>query len=306
MISTPAEIDTTRPSTSMRVAAERTAASVGRRRVTNRVMSTLVLASVVLALLPLVAILGYLTAKGASALSLAFFTRLPAPVGQDGGGVANAIVGSAILVAGAACLGLPLGVGAGVHLAEHPAARLSRVVRFLADVLNGVPSIIFGIFAWQFVVRPMGRFSALAGMVALAAIMLPLVTRTTEEIVRTVPPRLREAALALGYPRWAASLFVVLRTARPGVVTGALVAVARVAGESAPLLFTAFGNPFWSVSVDAPIAALPLQVFAYANSPYDSWHAQAWAASLTLIALVAIITLLARIATRRVGRHANR
>ncbi len=290
----------------MRAAAERAAASVARRRAASRVMELLVWASVVLALLPLAAILGYLAVRGIGALSIDFFTQLPAPVGQPGGGVANAIVGSAVLVCGAAVIGLPLGVGAGVHLAEQPATRLSRTVRFLADVLNGVPSIIFGIFAWQFVVRPMGRFSALAGMVALAAIMLPLVTRTTEEIVRTVPPRLREAALALGYPRWAASVLVVLRTALPGVVTGALVAVARVAGESAPLLFTAFGNPFWSVSVDAPIAALPLQVFAFANSPYDSWHAQAWAASLTLIALVVVITLAARFATRHVGRRGNR
>ena len=269
-------------------------------------MDALILLSVVLALLPLVAILGYLTIKGAGALSFAFFTRMPAPVGESDGGVANAIIGSVILVAGATAIGLPLGVGAGVHLAEQPATRLSRTVRFLADVLNGVPSIIFGIFAWQFVVRPMGRFSALAGMVALAAIMLPLVTRTTEEMVRTVPPRLREAALALGYPRWAASVLVVLRTALPGVVTGALVAVARIAGESAPLLFTAFGNPFWSVTPDAPMAALPLQVFAFANSPYDAWHAQAWAASLTLIAMVVVITLLARLATRRVGRDAAR
>ena len=269
-------------------------------------MGALVTASVVVALVPLALILGYLVLKGAAALSIAFLTRLPAPVGQPGGGVANAIVGSALLVAGAALIGIPLGVGAGVHLSEHPVSPLSRTVRFLADVLNGVPSIIFGIFAWQFVVRPMGRFSALAGMVALAAIMLPLVTRTTEEMVRTVPLHLREAALALGYPRWAASVRVVLRTAMPGVATGILVAIARVAGESAPLLFTAFGNPFWSVTVDAPVSALPLQLFAFANSPYDSWHAQAWAAALTLIGLVAAITMVARWATAQVGRHERR
>ena len=302
----PAPVVTARPSDGMRTAAERTTASVARRRATSRVMETLVVASVLVTLLPLVLILGYLVLKGASAITLAFFLELPAPVGAPGGGVANAIAGSLVTIAGAAVIGLPLGVGAGVHLAEHPATALSRGVRFLADVLNGVPSVIFGIFAWQFVVRPMGRFSAIAGMVALAAIMLPLVTRTTEEIVRTVPAPLREAALALGYPRWAASVHVVLRTALPGVVTGALVAVARVAGESAPLLFTTFGNPFWSLRIDAPIAALPLQIFAFANSPYDSWHAQAWAASLTLIGLMAFITLLARFGTRRVGRDAPR
>lgn len=306
MSAAPAPVIVTRASGGMRAAAQRTATSVARRRATSRLMGALVFASVLTALLPLALILGFLLLKGASALTLDFFTQLPAPVGQPGGGVANAIAGTLVTVFGAACIGLPLGIGAGLHLAEHPATRLSRAVRFLADVLNGVPSIIFGIFAWQFVVRPMGRFSAIAGMVALAAIMLPLVTRTTEEIVRTVPAQLREAALALGYPRWAAAVRVVLRTALPGVVTGALVAIARVAGESAPLLFTTFGNPFWSLELDAPIAALPLQIFAFANSPYDSWHAQAWAASLTLIAVMVVITLLARMATRRIGRDAPR
>lgn len=299
----PAPILTARPSGDMRAAADRAARSVARRRATSRWMGRALGAAVVLTVLPLVAVLGYLALKGAGALTPAFFTRLPAPVGQDGGGMANAIVGSLVIVAGAAAIGLPLGIGAGIHLAEHPGTAVSRAVRFLADVLNGVPSILFGIFAWQFVVRPMGRFSSLAGMVALAAILLPLVARTTEDILRTVPGRLREAALALGYPRWAATVRVVLRTALPGVLTGALVGVARVAGESAPLLFTAFGNPFWSLAVTGPMAALPLQLFAYANSPYDAWHAQAWGAALTLVLLVAAITVLARAALRRL--HAD-
>jgi phosphate transport system permease protein len=193
-----------------------------------------------------------------------------------------------------------------LYLAETGGTRLATAVRFLADVLNGLPSIVLGIFAWQLLVRPVGHFSALAGGVALAAMMIPLVTRTTEEMVRTVPPALREAALALGYTRWRTSLTIVLRTAMAGIVTGALVAVARIAGETAPLLFTALGNQFWSTRLDEPIAALPLQIFVYANSPYDEWRAQAWAGSLILISLVLVISVLARYVTRaRYGRGAD-
>jgi phosphate transport system permease protein len=246
-----------------------------------------------LAMLPLLLIFGYVIAKGANAISVDFFTRMPAPPGESGGGMANAIVGTLILIGAASAIGLPIGIGAGLYLAESRGTRLATIVRFLADVLNGLPSIVLGIFAWQMLVRPVGHFSALAGGVALAAMMIPLVTRTTEEMVRTVPTALREAALALGYTRWRTSLTIVLRTAMAGIVTGALVAVARIAGETAPLLFTVLGNQFWSTRLDEPIAALPLQLFVYANSPYDDWRSQAWAGSVVLI-----ISVVARYFTR--------
>lgn len=252
----------------------------------------------VLATLPLLFILFHLLQKGASTLTPDFFTNMPRPVGEPGGGMSNAIVGTLILIAIAGAIGLPVGIGAGLYLAEKRVGALAMTVRFLSDVLNGLPSIVLGIFAWQFLVRPFGNFSALAGGIALGAMMIPLVTRTTEEMIRLVPNSLREAALALGYPRWRTSLSVILRTALPGIVTGALVAVARIAGETAPLLFTAFGNQFWSTALDEPIAALPLQIFAYAISPYDEWHAQAWAGALVLIVLVLMISLAARHFTR--------
>ena len=252
----------------------------------------------ILATLPLVLILVHLIRKGASSLSLSFFTSMPKPVGEAGGGMANAIVGTLILIVIASAIGLPVGIGAGIYLSEKRRTPLAHTVRFLSDVLNGLPSIVMGIFAWEFLVRPVGHFSALAGGAALGAMMIPLVTRTTEEMLRVVPISLREAALALGYPRWRTSISVVLRTALAGIATGALVAVARVAGETAPLLFTAFGNQFWSTSLREPIAALPLQIFTYAISPYDEWHAQAWAGALVLISIVLIISLAARFATR--------
>lgn len=251
-----------------------------------------------LATLPLLLILIHLLREGAAYIRPAFFTEMPKPVGEAGGGMANAIVGTLILVSVASAIGLPIGIGAGLYLAEHRGGRLATVVRFLSDVLNGLPSIVLGIFAWQFLVRPVGHFSALAGGMALGAMMIPLVTRTTEEMIHLVPTSLREAALALGYTRWRASLTVVLRTALPGIVTGALVAIARIAGETAPLLFTALGNQFWSTSLGQPIAALPLQIFAYAITPYDTAHGQAWAGALVLIFVVFIISLLARFATR--------
>jgi phosphate transport system permease protein len=272
-----------------------------RRRGTSIVMIALTCLAAAVAVVPLLVILGYLLKEGASALSLDFFTRMPVPVGESGGGMANAIIGTLLLIAIACAVGLPVGIGAGLYLAEQKGAKLAELVRFLADVLNGLPSIVMGIFAWQFLVRPIGHFSALAGGAAIGAMMIPLVTRTTEEMVRTVPQSLREAALALGYPRWRTSLQIVLRTAMSGIVTGVLVAVARVAGETAPLLFTAFGNQFWSTDLTQPIAALPLQIFTYAISPYDEWHAQAWAGALVLIALVLMISLIARLATR--SRH---
>jgi phosphate transport system permease protein len=286
------------PSQNQRAFAERTQRTLRRRRIVNRIMVAVLGAAAVVATLPLIFILFHLVKEGASAISPDFFTQMPKPVGEAGGGLANAIVGTLIIVGMAAAIGLPIGIGAGLYLAEKGSTRLATVVRFLSDVLNGLPSIVMGIFAWQFLVRPIGHFSALAGSVALAAMMIPMVTRTTEEMVRLVPVALREAALALGYTRWRTSLTVVLRTAMAGIVTGALVAIARIAGETAPLLFTAFGNQFWSVRLTEPVAALPLQIFTYAVSPFDEWHALAWAGALVLIALVLVISLAARFATR--------
>jgi len=257
----------------------------------------------IIATLPLLFIIFHLLRQGAAFLRPDFFTQMPNPVGESGGGMANAIVGTLILIGTASVVGLPIGVGAGLYLADRKGSPLATTVRFLSDVLNGLPSIVLGIFAWEFLVRPVGGFSALAGGMALGAMMIPLVTRTTEEMIRLVPVSLREAALALGYTRWRTSVSIVLRTALPGIVTGALVAVARIAGETAPLLFTALGNQFWSTSLREPIAALPLQIFAYAISPYETAHGQAWAGALVLILIVLVISLIARYATR--GRYAG-
>ena len=272
-----------------------------RRMIANQTMVGITYAAALVATLPLLFILAYLVQQGASSLSIDFFTKIPKPVGEVGGGMANAIVGTLVLVGVAALIGLPVGVGAGLYLAEHKGARFANSVRFLSDVLNGLPSIVMGIFAWEFLVKPIGHFSAAAGGIALGTMMIPLVTRSTEELILTVPTSLREAALALGYPRWRTSLSIVLRTALPGIVTGALVAVARIAGETAPLLFTAFGNSFWSTSLAQPIATLPLQIFIYAISPYDEWHRLAWAGALVLIGLVLIISIAARLVTGK--RH---
>lgn len=269
-----------------------------RRRLTSVIMLGVLWIAAIIAVVPLLLIVLHLVKTGAGAVNWAFFTQTPRPVGDAGGGMANAIVGTLILVVMACCVGLPAGIGAGLYLAEYRGGKLADSVRFLSDVLNGLPSIVIGIFAWELLVRPVRHFSALAGGIALGAMMIPLLTRTTEEMIRTVPISLREAALALGYPRWRTSLAIILRTALPGIVTGALVALARIAGETAPLLFTAFGNQFWSVSPGSPIAALPLQVFTYAISPYDEWHAQAWAGALVLLSLVFVISLLARVVTR--------
>ncbi len=269
----------------------------GRHLISGGMIGLTYLAAV-LATLPLLLILWHLLQKGAASLSLAFFTNMPKPVGEAGGGMANAIVGTLTLIGIACVIGLPIGIGAGIYLAEKRITPIAHSVRFLSDVLNGLPSIVMGIFAWEFLVRPAGHFSALAGGAALGAMMIPLVTRTTEEMLRVVPVSLREAALALGYPRWRTSISIVLRTALAGIATGALVAVARIAGETAPLLFTAFGNQFWSTSLREPIAALPLQIFTYAISPYDEWHAQAWAGALVLISIVLVVSLAARFVTR--------
>ena len=270
--------------------------TLARRRVMNVVMLGLTYAAMFIATLPLLFILWYLIKQGASSVNWNFFTKMPAPAGETGGGMAN--VGTGIIVLIASVVGLPIGIGAGLYLAEQRGAKLATAVRFLSDVLNGLPSIVLGIFAWGLLVRPFKHFSALSAGIALAAMMIPLVTRATEEMIRLVPVSMREAALALGYAKWRTSLSVVLRTALPGVVTGALVAVARIAGETAPLIFTAFGNQFWSVSPMQPIAALPMQIYSYASAPYDDWHAQAWAGSLVLLGLVLVISLTARLATR--------
>ena len=287
------------PSGRQRAVAERTQRSIRRRRLRSRIMIGLMYAAAVIAMLPLLLIVVHLLRMGASSLNLAFFTQTQRPPGEAGGGMANAIVGTLILIGIASAVGLPVGIGAGLYLAEKRSTVLATTVRFLADVLNGLPSIVMGIFAWSLLVKPVKHFSALAGGIALGAMMIPMVTRTTEEMVRLVPISLREAALALGYSRWRTSLSIVLRTALGGIVTGALVAMARIAGETAPLLFTALGNQFWSTSLKAPIAALPLQIYNYAISPYDEWHAQAWAAAVVLVGIVLVISLAARVATRR-------
>ena len=268
------------------------------RHIKSRIMTGLVVGLSFLAALALFLILGNLVIKGASSIDWAFFTRSPVPAGQTGGGVANAIVGTGIVVGLAAVIGVPIGVGAGMYLAEYGSGRLGWLVRFVADVLNGTPSIVIGIVGWIFIVKPQGHFSALAGSVALAILMIPMLSRTTEEMVRLVPNSLREAALALGYARWRTSLKIVARTALGGIVTGCLVAVARVAGETAPLLFTALGNLNFNVSIGQPTQTLSLQIYVYATGPFEEWHRLAWASALVLMGLVLIISLLARWVTR--------
>jgi len=278
-----------------------------RRTVANHVATGLSVLSTILVVTPLVAIFAYLLFKGASSLNLAFFTQIPKPVGENGGGMANAIVGSGILLAIGSVLGVPVGIAAGIFLAEFGrGTKLANVIRFTADVLNGVPSIVVGIAAYSLIVLPQKHFSALAGGVALSIMMIPTITRTTEEMLLMVPHAVREAALGLGVPNWRAVLSITLRTASPGVITGCMLAFARVAGETAPLLFTALGNQFWSVSVNGPIAALPLQIYVYATSPYDEWHRLAWAGSLVLILLIVVsVSLVRYVTTRGVLKGAN-
>ena len=270
-----------------------------RRRITDQVMTGLAVLTVVLVLVPLFAIFAYLVYRGVGSINWAFLTQTPKPVGEAGGGMANAIVGSGFILALASILGVPLGVGAGIYLAEFGRNRLGDVIRFTADVLNGVPSIVIGIVAYSIVVLSHRHFSALAGGVALAIMMVPTITRTTEEMLLLVPQALREAAYGLGIPRWRTTISITLRTATSGVLTGIMLAFARVAGETAPLLFTAFGNQFWNLRVDQPTAALPLQIFNYAISPYDEWHRQAWAGALVLIILIVTAVAAVRFAVRR-------
>jgi len=269
-----------------------------RRRITDHFMTGTAVLTVVVVLAPLVAIFGYLVFKGVVSLNWAFLTQLPKPEGEAGGGMANGIVGSIVILAIASVIGVPFGIGAGIYLAEFGRNKLGSFIRFTADVLNGVPSIVIGIVGWAILVRGRG-FSALAGGVALSIMMVPTISRTTEEMLLLVPQALREAAYGLGIPRWRTTLSVVLRTATSGVITGVMLAFARVAGETAPLLFTALGNEFWSLRLDQPSSALPLQIYKYANTPYDDLHRQAWAGALVLIILIVTSVAAVRYAVRR-------
>lgn len=275
-----------------------------RRRTVNGLASVLVIFGAVVAIGVLFAILGYVLIQGGAAVNLTFLTQLPKPVGEPGGGMANAIVGTIILVAIACGISIPTGILAGVYLSEFGENWFGTSIRFVADVLTGIPSIAIGIFAYALIVLPMHGFSALAGGVALGIIMIPIVTRTTEEMLQLVPNSLREASLALGIPEWRMISRVVLPAAGAGITTGAILAIARAAGETAPLLFTALGNRYWQSDLLHPIAALPLQVFTYAVSPYEDWHAQAWAGALVLVALILLLSVAARILSR--NRYTSR
>ena len=270
------------------------------RTLTDGFITGLAILATLIVVAPLVAIFVYLVYKGASSLNLAFFTQIPKPVGETGGGMANAILGSGILLGVASAIGVPIGIGGGIYLAEFGrGTRLANAVRFTADVLNGVPSIVMGLAAYALIVSHQKHFSAFSGGVALAIMMIPTVCRTTEEMLLMVPHMIREAALGLGVPNWRAVLSITVKTASPGIITGCMLAFARVAGETAPLIFTALGNQFWSTSLNEPIAALPLQIYVYALSPYDDWHRLAWAGSLVLIILIVLAVSLVRFVTSR-------
>ena len=274
-----------------------------RRQAANVVAVGFAILATVVVLLPLVAILGYLIYKGMGSVSITFLTQTPKPVGEAGGGMANAIVGTGVILAVASAIGIPLGVGTGIYLAEYGWKTFGNVVRFTADVLNGIPSIVIGIAAYALVVVPQKHFSALAGGIALGIMMVPTIARSTESMLLMVPISIREAAWGLGVPYWRTTLSITLRSASSGVITGIMLGFARVAGETAPLLFTAFGNQFWSLKLNQPIAALPLQIFVYAISPFDEWHKQAWAGALVLIVLIiGAITAVRVVASRGMMR----
>jgi phosphate transport system permease protein len=262
--------------------------------------SGLAILATILVVAPLVAIFIYIIYMGASSLNVAFFTQIPKPVGEVGGGMGNAIVGSALILGLGSIIGVPIGIGGGIFLAEFGrGTKLANAIRFTADVLNGVPSIVMGIAVYALVVKPQGHFSALAGGVALGIMMIPTITRTTEEMLLMVPHAIREAALGLGVPNWRSVLSITLKTASPGIITGCMLAFARVAGETAPLIFTVLGNSFWSTNINQPIAALPLQIYVFAISPYDDWHRLAWAGALVLIILIVLAVSLVRYVTSR-------
>src|ERR1700692_1034655 len=277
-----------------------------RRRITDHVMTGVAVLTVIMVLVPLFAIFAYLVYRGVGSINWAFLTQTPKPVGEAGGGMANAIIGSGFMLALASVIGVPIGIGAGIYLAEYGRNQFGNVIRFTADVLNGVPSIVVGIVAYAIVVLTQGHFSALAGGVALAIMMIPTITRTTEEMLLLVPNAVREAAYGLGVSRWRTTLSITLRTATSGVITGVMLAFARVAGETAPLLFTAFGNQYWNWKINQPTAALSLQIFTYAISPFDEWHRQAWAGALILIVLiVASVGAVRLVANRGMLKGAN-
>ena len=272
-----------------------------RRKMVNSLMLSLCVLATAFAVMILAFIFGYVLFQGARYVNLSFFTNLPAPVGESGGGFLNALVGTGIMVGVASAISVPIGVFAGIYLAEFGTGWLARVVRFLNDTLNATPSIVAGLFAYTMIVLEARRFSAFAGSVALAVLMIPTITRTAEEMIRLVPRSLREAALALGVPEWRMTLQIVLRAAAPGVITGIMLAIARASGETAALLFTAFNNRFLSVALDQPMSSVPVQVYTYAIAPYDDWHHQAWAGALVLVSLVALFSVAVRVATR--SRH---
>jgi phosphate transport system permease protein len=269
------------------------------RRVKNHAATAIAILASVAVLAPLLAIFGYLVYMGIGSINLAFLTHTPQPVGEPGGGMANAIVGSALILAIASAIGVPIGIGAGIYVAEIGRGTFANTVRFIADVLNGIPSIVIGMAVYALIVIQQKHFSAFAGGVALGIMMIPTVARTTEEMLLMVPSNVREAALGLGIAQWRTALSITLRTAASGVITGVMLAFARVAGETAPLLFTAFGNQFWNLNPNEPTAALPLQIFVYAISPFDEWHKQAWAGSLVLIVLIVGAVFMVRVATSR-------
>jgi phosphate transport system permease protein len=288
------------PETRMAATTDFAAAPISLRRRAMEFLATFAAAgAVVLVLLPLGAVFGYLVYKGIGSINWDFLTQTPKPVGEAGGGMANAIGGSFLILLIASSMGVPIGIGAGIYLSEYGRNRFGNLIRFTADVLNGVPSIIVGIVAYGLVVLTQGHFSALAGGVALAIMMIPTITRATEEMLLLVPQAVREAAYGLGVSRWRTTLSITLRTATSGVITGVMLAFARVAGETAPLLFTAFGNQYWNWKLNQPTAALSLQIFTYAISPFDEWHRQAWAGALILIVLIVASVGAVRLAASR-------
>ena len=269
------------------------------RQFKNHLATTLAFGAVILVLAPLIAILTYLVIKGIGSLNLAFLTKIPTPPGETGGGMANAIVGSGIILLIASIIGVPLGIGCGIFLAEYARGRFGNIIRFVSDVLNGVPSIVIGMAAYAIFVLRQGHFSATSGGFALGIMMVPTIARSTEEMLLMVPHSIREAALGLGIPQWRSTLSITLRTATAGVITGVMLAFARIAGETAPLLFTTLGNAFWNFNINQATAALPLQIFVYALSPYDDWHRQAWAGALVLIILImGTVTVVRAVAKR--------
>jgi len=273
-------------------------ANLKKRKIINYIVLSLCVASALLAIIPLFYIFFYTTSAGISSLNLDFFIQLPKPIGETGGGMANAILGSLIIVGIGSIFGIPIGILSGIYVAEYSKTFFSNIIKFVTDVLSGVPSIIIGIFAYGVIVLPMQKFSAYAGGFALGLIMIPTVTRITEEMLKLVPRSLREASLALGISRWKTTIRIVLRTASGGIITGILLAIARAAGETAPLLFTSFGNSFWSSNLEGPMASLPVQIFSYAISPYDEWHRKAWAGAFVLVFIVFLISLAVRFVTR--------